>query len=103
MSKKNTSAPFWSSDLSAQAGWGVNLAAGWLKLGSPDASVFPIAGYRDDYSVDGMAKVGVRTLYWTSQASDDAKGPGADLRSDKAWTFGSAPKARLGSVRCVVE
>ena len=103
VSKKNTSAPFWSSDLSAQAGWGVNLAAGWLKLGSPDASVFPIAGYRDDYSVDGLAKVGVRTLYWTSQASDDAKGPGADLRSDKAWTFGSAPKARLGSVRCVVE
>ena len=103
VSKKNTAVPFWSSDLSAQAGWGVNLAAGWLKLGSPDASVFPIAGYRDDYSVDGMAKVGVRTLYWTSQASDDAKGPGADLRSDKAWTFGSAPKARLGSVRCVVE
>ena len=101
--KKATANPFWSSDLSAQAGWGVNLTAGWLKLGSPDASVFPIAGYRDDYDVGGLAKVGVRTLYWTSQASDDAKGPGADLRSDKAWTFGSAPKARLGSVRCVVE
>ena len=101
--KKATANPFWSSDLSSQAGWGVNLAAGWLKLGSPDASVFPIAGYRDDYDVGGLAKVGVRTLYWTSQASDDAKGPGADLRSDKAWTFGSAPKARLGSVRCTVE
>ena len=101
--KKATANPFWSSDLSAQAGWGVNLTAGWLKLGSPDASVFPIAGYRDDYDVGGLAKVGVRTLYWTSQASDDAKGPGADLRSDKAWTFGSAPKARLGSVRCTVE
>ena len=103
VSKKNTAVPFWSSDLSAQAGWGVNLSAGWLKLGSPDSSVFPIAGYRDDYSVGGLSKVGVRTLYWTSQASDDAKGPGADLRSDKSWTFGSAPKARLGSVRCVVE
>ena len=101
--KKATANPFWTSDLTAQAGWGVNLTAGWLKLGSPDASVFPIAGYRDDYSVGGLSKVGVRTLYWTSQASDDAKGPGADLRSDKAWTFGSAPKARLGSVRCVVE
>ena len=101
--KKATANPFWTSDLTAQAGWGVNLTAGWLKLGSPDASVFPIAGYRDDYSVDGLAKVGVRTLYWTSQASDDAKGPGADLRSDKAYTFGSAPKARLGSVRCTVE
>ena len=93
---------FWSSDLSAQAGWGVNVAAGWLKLGSPDASVFPIAGYRDDYSVGHLSKVGVRTLYWVSRGSG-AKGSGADLRSDKAWTFGSAPKARLGSVRCVVE
>jgi hypothetical protein len=61
-----------------------------------------VAGYRDDYSVDGMAKVGVRTLYWVSRGAD-AKGAGADLRSDKAYTFGSAPKARLGSVRCVVE
>ena len=101
--KKATGNPFWSSDLSAQAGWGVNLTAGWLKVGSPEAGVFPIAGYRDDYGVTELAKVGVRTLYWTSQASDDAKGPGADLRSDKAWTFGSAPKARLGSVRCTVE
>ena len=101
--KKATANPFWTSDLTAQAGWGVNLTAGWLKLGSPESGVFPIAGYRDDYSVDGLAKVGVRTLYWTSQASDDAKGPGADLRSDKAYTFGSAPKARLGSVRCTVE
>ena len=101
--KKITANPFWSSDLTAQAGWGVNLTAGWLKIGSPDAGVFPIAGYRDDYSVDGLAKVGVRTLYWTSQASDGAKGPGADLRSDNAYKFGSAPKARLGSVRCTVE
>ena len=101
--KKVTANPFWNSDLTSQAGWGVNLTAGWLKLGSPDASVFPIAGYRDDYEVAGLAKVGVRTLYWTAQASDDAKGPGADLRSDKAYTFGSAPKARLGSVRCTVE
>ena len=96
------SAPFWASDLTTQSGWGVNVAAGWLKLGSPEAAVFPIAGYRDDYSVGGMAKVGVRTLYWVSRGAG-AKGSGADLRSDKAYTFGSAPKARLGSVRCVVE
>lgn len=102
--KKITANPFWSSNLTAQAGWAINVAAGWLQLGSPDASVFPIAGYRDDYGVDAIAKVGVRTLYWTSQASDDAKGPGADLRSDKGtYVFGSAPKARLGSVRCTVE
>ena len=98
----NRTGDFWTSDLTTQAGWGVNVAAGWLKLGSPSA-VFPIAGYRDDYSVGGMAKVGVRTLYWFARATDDAKAAGADLRSDKAYTFGSAPKARLGSVRCVVE
>ena len=104
VSKKNTANPFWSSDLTVQAGWGIDSAAGWLKLGSPEASVFPIAGYRDDYGVDALAKVGVRTLYWTSQASDDAKGPCADLRYDKGtFKFGSAPKARLGSVRCTVE
>ncbi|MCR5549050.1 MAG: hypothetical protein K6F25_09905 [Bacteroidales bacterium] len=98
----NRTGDFWSSDLTTQAGWGVNLTAGWLKLGNP-AAVFPIAGYRDDYSVGGMAKVGVRTLYWFARANDDAKGAGADLRSDKSYTFGSAPKARLGSVRCVKE
>ena len=104
VSQKNMAAPFWSADLSTQAGWSINVAAGWLRIGTPDAAVFPIAGYRDDYGVDGLAKVGVRTLYWTSQASSEAKGPGADLRSDKGtYVFGSAPKARLGSVRCVVE
>jgi hypothetical protein len=94
--------PFWSSDLSAQAGWSLNLAAGWFQIGSPDAGIFPIAGYRDDYEVGGLAKVGVRTLYWVSRGAG-AKASCADLRSDKAWTFGSAPKARLGSVRCTVE
>ena len=104
VSKKNTASPFWSSNLTNQAGWSINSAAGWLTLGFPEASVFPIAGYRDDYGVDALAKVGVRTLYWTSQASDDAKGPCADLRYDKGtFVFGSAPKARLGSVRCTVE
>jgi len=98
----NTSAPFWSSDLTTQAGWGVNVAAGWLKIGSPEAGVFPIAGYRDDYSVGGLSKVGVRTLYWVSYGSG-ASGSGANLRSDSKYTFGSAPKSRLGSVRCVVE
>ncbi|MBO4455909.1 MAG: hypothetical protein J5759_05620 [Bacteroidales bacterium] len=100
---RDTGKPFWSSDLSGQAGWGVNSACGWLKIGDP-AAVFPIAGYRDDYEVGGMAKVGTRTLYWNARGSE-AKGYGADLRYDKG-TYnggGSAPKARLGSVRCVAE
>ena len=95
--------PFWGSDLTAAEGWSIDSANGWLTIGNPVA-VFPIAGYRDDYSVDGMAKVGVRTLYWNARGNE-AKGYGADLRYDKG-TYnggGSAPKARLGSIRCVAE
>ena len=94
--------PFWSGDLTAEAGWKANVAAGWFQIGAPDAAVFPIAGYRDDYGVDSMAKVGVRTLYWVSRGSGSS-GSGANLRSDSGYKFGSAPKARLGSVRCTVE
>ena len=99
----NRAGDFWTSDLTSKTGWAINSTAGWLQLGSP-AAVFPIAGYRDDYEVGGMAKVGVRTLYWFARAASDAAGAGADLRYDKGtFKFGSAPKARLGSVRCVVE
>lgn len=100
---RDTGLPFWSADLSSQTGWSIDGTNGWLTLGDP-AAVFPIAGYRDDYSVGGMAKVGVRTLYWTARGSA-AKAYGADLRFDKGTYLGngSAPKARLGSVRCVVE
>ena len=101
--QRNTGVPFWSSDLSAQAGWQIDATNGWLTLGNP-AAVFPIAGYRDDYSVGGITKIGSRTLYWNARGSE-AKGYGADLRYDKG-TYnggGSAPKARLASVRCVTE
>jgi hypothetical protein len=99
---RNTNVPFWASDLSTQKGWAIDPVNGWITIGDPVA-VFPIAGYRDDYSVDEMAKVGTRTLYWTAHGSD-AKAAGADLRYDKSsYIFGSAPKARLASVRCIAE
>lgn len=100
---RNTGAPFWASDSSAQAGWAIDGTNCWITMGDP-AAVFPIAGYRDDYDVGGMAKVGKRTLYWNGRGSE-AKGYGADLRFDKGTYAGSgsAPKARLGSVRCVAE
>jgi hypothetical protein len=97
----NPAVPFWNN-ISSQTGWAINPSYGWLTIGDP-AAVFPIAGYRDDYSVGGMAKVGVRTLYWTSNGSG-AKATGDDLRSDKGtYKLTTAPKARLGSVRCVAE
>ena len=100
--KPVSAGPFWSSDLTAQAGWTANVPAGWFRIGSPDYSVFPLAGYRDDYEVGGLAKVGVRTLYWVSRGGG-ATGSCANLRSDSGYKFGTAPKARLGSVRCTVE
>ena len=100
---RDSSLPFWNSDSSSQAGWKIDGTNCWLTMGEP-AAVFPIAGYRDDYEVGGMAKVGKRTLYWNSRGSE-AKAYGADLRYDKGTYAGSgsAPKARLGSVRCVTE
>ncbi|MBQ9193363.1 MAG: hypothetical protein IJ156_06565 [Bacteroidales bacterium] len=98
----NTAVPFWNG-ISTQAGWSVNLTAGWLTVGVP-ATVLPIAGYRDDYSVGGMSKVGLRTLIWTAKNSTDAAGSGNDLRPDGGtFSLKGAPKARLGSVRCVKE
>ena len=98
----NTSVPFWAG-ISTQAGWSVNSTYGWITIGVP-ATVLPIAGYRDDYSVGSMAKVGARTLYWTAKNSTDAAGSGNDLRPDGGtYSLRGAPKARLGSVRCVLE
>ena len=98
----NSNAPFWSGDLTSQTGWVADGTNGWLTIGDP-VTVFPIAGYRDDYSVGGMSKVGSRTLIWTSRGAE-GKASCADLRYDKGtFKFGSAPKARLGSVRCVTE
>ena len=98
----NTAVPFWAG-ISGQAGWSVNTLYGWITIGVP-ATVLPIAGYRDDYSVGGMAKVGARTLFWTAKNSTDAAGTGNDLRPDGGtYALKGAPKARLGSVRCVLE
>lgn len=99
---RNSNVPFWSANLAAQTGWEIDGVNGWLTIGDP-VGVFPVAGYRDDYSVGDMAKVGIRTLYWTAHGSE-AKAACADLRYDKGtFKLGSAPKARLGSVRCVAE
>ena len=99
---RNTTKVFWSGDVSTAAGWQVDGTNGWIALGEPQA-VFPIAGYRDDWSVGGMYKVGLRALYWTSHGAE-AKAYGADLRADgKSYKLASPAKSRLGSVRCVAE
>lgn len=94
--------PFWSSKTNDQVGWGVDGTNGWITVGEPKA-VFPIAGYRDDWGVGSITKVGDRALYWTAHGSD-LKAYGADLRYDKSkYTLASPAKTRLASVRCVVD
>ena len=87
---------------SSQEGWEANTTYGWITIGSPKA-VFPIAGYRDDYTVGEIAKVGVRAMYWSSHGINEATASGANLRTDGAYNFSGQNKSRLGSVRCVTE
>ena len=99
---RNADKSFWSGNIPGTPGWLVDGENGIICAGEP-AAVFPIAGYRDDWGVDEMAKVGARTLYWTALGSG-LKGTGADLRYDKkSYTVATPAKSRLGSVRCVVE
>jgi hypothetical protein len=94
-----------SSDLSAVTGWEENESNGYILLGSPVA-VFPVGGYRDDYSVGSFSKVKQRVAYWTSYASSDAKGYMLNIRLaayGNAHALAEGPKARGGYVRCVAE
>ena len=75
-------------------------------MGDPVA-VFPFAGYLDDYGpAEGVAKNGLRVLYWTAHKSDDNTAYGMNVREatsgGNAHKLSSAGKARAGSVRCVV-
>lgn len=98
--------PLHSSDFTAVAGWTESKANHSFTMGSP-AMVFPFAGYLDDYGpADGVAKNGLRVLYWTAHKSDDNAAYGMNVRETtsggNAHKLGTAGKARAGSVRCVV-
>ena len=98
----DTTQPMWSEDLSTVAGWGVDAAKYWFKMGDP-AAVFPFAGYRDDYSVGSMTHAYDRAVIWSAANSGDVKGSMLNVRGTSTHALGSAPKARAGSVRCVAE
>ena len=100
--KRDASKPFWSGDLTAQAGWKDDKTNGWFTIGNP-AAVFPLAGYRDDYSVGGFTHVYDRVLYWTAYASSEGVGYGADIRPGTSAKLKECPKSRVGYIRCVVE
>ena len=92
-------------DLSLIAGWAEDAANGYVTFGDPLA-VFPVCGYRDDYSPGSFSKVYQRVAYWTSYASADAKGYLLNIRLadyGNAHKASEGPKARGGFVRCVAE
>ena len=96
--------PFHASDLTTQPGWSESVDNASFTLGDPVA-VFPLAGYRDDYSPAGMAHAYDRAVYWTAYASAEAKtGYYVNVRSPGSkHALSEAGKSRAGSVRCVVE
>ena len=92
--------PFHSGDLSAAAGWAE--ATNWFTLGDP-VSVFPLAGYRDDYSPKAVCHAYDRAVYWTAYASAEDGGTAyyVNVRKGSAHKLAEAGKSRGGSVRCV--
>ena len=99
--------PLHSSDFTAVAGWSESKDFHTFMMGEPSA-VFPFAGYLDDYDpAAGVAKNGLRVLYWTAHKSDDKAAYGMNVRETtsggNAHKLSTAGKSRAGSVRCVVE
>ena len=95
--------PLMSSDLSTVTGWSENATNGYVTMGDPLA-IFPVSGYRDDYSPGAYSKVYQRVAYWTSYASSEKKGYLLNIRLadyGNAHALGEGPKARGGYVRCV--
>ena len=92
--------PFHSADLSAATGWAE--ATNWFTLGDPVA-VFPLAGYRDDYSPKNVCHAYDRAVYWTAYASAEDGGTAyyVNVRKGSAHKLAEAGKSRAGSVRCV--
>ena len=91
-----------SGDLTASAGW--SEGENWYTLGSP-ATVFPFAGYRDDYSPDAVCHAYDRAFCWTaySSAEDGSTAYYVNVRNNgSAHKLTEAGKSRAGSVRCVV-
>lgn len=99
----NSSTPMFSSSFASETGWSVDTNLGYITLGNP-AVVFPIGGYRDDYSVDGFANVGKRVAIWGARNDGDTTGTHLNWRPDKGtFAVGGTGKSRGCYVRCVKE
>ena len=99
---RDTSMPFFASDLTTNAGWAEDGTGCWFTMGDP-AAVFPFAGYRDDYDVAGVAHAYDRVFVWSAHNNGDVKGYGIDIRLGSRHQYSSAPKSRGAAVRCAVD
>lgn len=102
-----SSEPLHSSDYTAVTGWFESKDYHIFGMGDPVA-VFPFTGYLDDYDpASGVAKNGLRALYWTAHKSDDKAAYGMNVRETtsggNAHKLSTAGKSRGSSVRCVAE
>ena len=98
---RDTSMPFFASDLSTNTGWAENGTGCWFTMGDP-AAVFPFAGYRDDYGVGSVAHAYDRVFLWSAHNNGDTKGYGIDIRLGSRHQYSSAPMSRGAVVRCAV-
>jgi len=99
---RDKSTYFHSSNLSAAPNWSESKTLYRFTLGNPVA-VFPLAGYRDDYSPGGLTHAYDRAVYWTAYASSEKTGYYVNVRVGGDHKLAEAGKSRAGSVRCVVE
>ena len=95
--------PLMQSKLSGITGFGVSKEYGYIQMGDP-VTVFPLSGYRDDYSVTSFYKVLNRSGIWLAYSSSDVKAYSIALRADQdSYYQSTVPKSRGLSVRCVVD
>jgi hypothetical protein len=102
-----SSEPLHGSDYTAVTGWFESKDYHIFGMGDPVA-VFPFTGYLDDYDpASGVAKNGLRALYWTAHKSDDKAAYGMNVRETtsggNAHKLSTAGKSRGSSVRCVAD
>ena len=93
---------FHSADLTAAPNWSESSTLFIFTMGDPVA-VFPIGGYRDDYSPHKMSHAYDRVVYWTAYASSEKTGYYVNERVGSAHKLAEAGKSRAGYIRCVVQ
>lgn len=92
--------PLMSGSFESLPGWTVNTANGFILMGDPVA-VFPICGYRDDYTPATVAKMGQRVAYWLANSVDAAKAYHLNLRPGSSYTVDGTARSRGAYVRCI--